>query len=122
MDIREFKPIILLLLLAVAVVVLVLSGNDLIFGNTSLVGFGLTLTSTGNWEYWIFTGSFIFSVLFGYMFYSIARDARKFYTIVEKGTKLSLTKNLKDVQKIAKRLGPAYEEKLAEASKKWNVR
>ncbi|MCL4343251.1 MAG: DUF3198 domain-containing protein [Candidatus Thermoplasmatota archaeon] len=122
MDIREYKPIIYLVILAASLIFMVITMNDLIFLNGSFRDAGLSLLSLGNWEYWIFAVSFVLTLLFGYMFFTILRDARKFYAIVENGNKLSLSKNLREMQEIAKKLGSNYEKKLAEATKRWNVR
>lgn len=121
-DLREYKPFAYIIILAVSVIFFIISANDLIFGDKYIMNNFVTLTSIGTWEYWVFTISFIFTVTFGYFVFVVFRDTRKFYDIIERGTKQSFLKNYKELQQIAKKLGPKLEESLAEATKKWKVK
>ncbi|MCL5731235.1 MAG: DUF3198 domain-containing protein [Candidatus Thermoplasmatota archaeon] len=121
-DLREYKPFIYIIILAVSAIFLIISANDLIFGDTYLAKNFVTLSSIGAWEYWVFTASFIFTVAFGYLVFVIFRDTRKFYDIIDRGTKQAFLKNYKELQQIAKKLGPKLEESLSEATKKWKVK
>ncbi|MEM0158041.1 MAG: DUF3198 domain-containing protein [Thermoplasmataceae archaeon] len=121
-SIREFQAYIYLVFLALGIVLLFITSNDLIFYNTSIYDSGLTFKVAGDWEYWIFALGIVLVMLFAYMYTKITRDYRKFRTILDGNSKQTFVKNLKNLQKIARNLGPRYEEELRRKIEEWKVK
>ncbi|MCL4437770.1 MAG: DUF3198 domain-containing protein [Candidatus Thermoplasmatota archaeon] len=121
-SIREYYRPIFLIIFAVSLVFLIITANDLIFRNAQMINDGLSLQQTGNWEYWIFAFALIFTLYFFYVFIKYSRDYNKFVSIINGNSKQNLVKNIADLRKIAKSLGPKYQEELKEALEKWKVK
>ena len=119
---REFQSYIYLALLASCVVILVMTINDLLVSNSALKNSGFTLTAAGAWETWIFAFALVFSIIFAYYFAKIVRETKKFHSLIASSSKHNFVKNLKDLQKIARNLGPRYEQILKESMDKWKVK
>jgi len=100
----------------------VISANDVIFHSDFLSNSALSFSSLGNWDYWIFVAGIIFTLLFFYFLYRITIDMRKFEELVSKQSKYNFVKSMKDLQKIARRLGPKYERQLTAAMEKFKVK
>ena len=121
-SIREYFRFIFLVIFAVSLIFLIISANDLIFRNPQMIIDGLTFQQTGAWEYWIFAVSVIFTIYFFYLFIKYSRDFNKFMSIISGNSKQNLVKNLNELRKIAKNLGPRYQQELKEAMDKWKVK
>ncbi|MCL4332208.1 MAG: DUF3198 domain-containing protein [Candidatus Thermoplasmatota archaeon] len=120
--IREYQFLVYLLLLCVSVLFFIISMNDQVFHNQALIRGSVTLNSTGSWIYWILALSFIFSLFFGYETYTVLKDTRSFYSLIKSDSKHSFVKNLKELERIAGRLGPMFSDELHTAKEKWKVR
>ena len=119
---REYQFYIYLALLAVGIVFLLMTLNDLIVRNPGLKSAGFTLASVGAWETWIFALAVILSAVFAYYFVKIARETKKFHNLIASSSKHSFVKNLRELQLIARHLGPKYESILKESMDKWKVK
>ncbi len=119
---REFQSYIYLALLASCIVILVMTINDLLVSNSALKNSGFTLTAAGAWETWIFAFALVFSIIFAYYFAKIVRETKKFHSLIASSSKHNFVKNLKDLQRIARILGPRYEQILKESMDKWKVK
>ncbi len=119
---REYQSIIYLILMAFGVALLVLTMNDLVIKNSSVIQSGFTLTVIGNWEYWIFALALIISATFAYYFVKVTNDTKSFNELIKSTSKHNFLKNLKKLQKIARNLGPKYEAQLQESMDKWKVK
>ncbi len=120
--IKDYQFYIYLVAFVISFFVLVISANDVIFHSDFLSNSALSFSSLGNWDYWIFVAGVIFTLLFFYFLYKITMDMRKFEELVSKQSKYNFVKSIKDLQKIAKRLGPKYERQLAAAMEKFKVK
>ncbi len=120
--IKDYQFYIYLVAFVISFFVLVISANDVIFHSDFLSNSALSFSSLGNWDYWIFVAGVIFTLLFFYFLYKITIDMRKFEELVSKQSKYNFVKSIKDLQKIAKRLGPKYERQLAAAMEKFKVK
>ncbi len=120
--IKDYQFYIYLVAFVISFFVLVISANDVIFHSGFLSNSALSFSSLGNWDYWIFVAGVIFTLLFFYFLYKITIDMRKFEELVSKQSKYNFVKSIKDLQKIAKRLGPKYERQLAAAMEKFKVK
>lgn len=116
--IREFQSFLYILGAAIGVVLFVLTSNELIFNSTALP----RLTSLGNWGYWVFTLSLIMMVVFFYFYYKVIRDARRFEELINSESKNIFSKNLKELEKISRKLGPRYVSELRSTKEKWKIR
>ena len=121
-SIREIQTFIYLILMLISLVVLIISFNDLVIKNSSFINSGLTFGQAGNWNYWILTISFIAFAIFAYIFFRLTSSVRKFRSIVSGSSKQNFLKNLKDLEALAKKLGPSFEESLSAAKLRWNVK
>ncbi|MHB1709235.1 MAG: DUF3198 domain-containing protein [Thermoplasmataceae archaeon] len=120
--IKDYQFYIYLVAFVISFFVLVISANDVIFHSDFLSNSALSFSSLGNWDYWIFVAGVIFTLLFFYFLYRITIDMRKFEELVSKQSKYNFVKSMKDLQKIAKRLGPKYERQLAAAMEKFKIK
>ena len=120
--IKDYQFYIYLVAFVISFFVLVISANDVIFHSNFLSSSALSFSSLGNWDYWIFVAGVIFTLLFFYFLYKITIDMRKFEELVSKQSKYNFVKSMKDLQKIARRLGPKYERQLAAAMEKFKVK
>lgn len=119
---RQYQTYIYLAFLALGVVILIMTINDLIVGNPGLKSSGFTLASTGAWETWIFAIALLISIIFAYYFAKVVQETKKFHSLVDSSSKHNFVKNLRDLQKIARHLGPRYEGILKESMEKWKVK
>ena len=120
--IKDYQFYIYLVAFVISFFVLVISANDVIFHSNFLSNSALSFSALGNWDYWIFVAGVIFTLLFFYFLYKITIDMRKFEELVSKQSKYNFVKSMKDLQKIARRLGPKYERQLAAAMEKFKVK
>lgn len=119
---RELQSYIYIIMAAISIVVFVIVFNNLLVGNQAIIKSGLSFASTGNWMYWIFTVSLIGLILFIYLYVRFLADAKKFADIISGSSKQNFIRNLKDLERIAYKLGPAFEKKLQEAKSHWNYK
>jgi|YelNatPaOPRAMG01_1025707.scaffolds.fasta_scaffold01319_13 hypothetical protein len=120
--IKDYQFYIYLVAFVISFFVLVISANDVIFHSDFLSNSALSFSSLGNWDYWIFVAGVVFTLTFFYFLYRINIDMRKFEELVSKQSKYNFVKSMKDLQKIARRLGPKYERQLAAAMEKFKVK
>ena len=120
--IKDYQFYIYLVAFVISFFVFVISANDVIFHSDFLSNSALSFSSLGNWDYWIFVAGVIFTLLFFYFLYRITIDMRKFEELVSKQSKYNFVKSMKDLQKIARRLGPKYERQLTAAMEKFKVK
>ncbi|MCL5441918.1 MAG: DUF3198 domain-containing protein [Candidatus Thermoplasmatota archaeon] len=120
--IKDYQFYIYLVAFVISFFVFVISANDVIFHSDFLSNSALSFSSLGNWDYWIFVAGIIFTLLFFYFLYRITIDMRKFEELVSKQSKYNFVKSMKDLQKIARRLGPKYERQLTAAMEKFKVK
>ena len=120
--IKDYQFYFYLVAFVVSFFALIISANDIIFHNDALSNSMLSFASLGNWDYWIFIAGVIFTLLFFYFLYKITSDMRKFEELVSKQSKYNFVKSMKDLQIIARRLGPKYEKQLTEAMEKFKVK
>lgn len=119
---RNYQFYIYVVLFAVGIVFLVITVNDLVTRNNAIIKAGLTLSTTGNWEYWIFAVSLVIAATFLYLTVKIASDTRKFESLINGESKYTFVKNIRDLQKLARELGPRYNDQLNQAMEKWKVK
>ena len=119
---RSFQSYIYAILMAVGAVLLLITFNDLLFHNQVLIDNGFSLIAAGNREYWIFALSLIMAFTFVYMFIKVTNDAKKFKTLINSSSKHTFVKNLRQLQKISKNLGPEYVIELERSMEKWKVK
>lgn len=121
-ELKEFQTVIYIVLAAVSIIFLIISGNDLITHNVAIKDSGLTLTSAGNWIYWIFLASVIGTGAFLYLYLHVISSLKKFNTLINSGSKQAFVKNLKELERIVRILGPRERTILREAREKWKVK
>lgn len=109
-------------LFAIGVVFLVITVNDLVIRNDAIIKSGLSLLSTGNWEYWIFAVSLVVAFTFFYLTLKIATQTKRFEDLISSESKYTFVKNIKELQKLARSLGPRYGEQLSRTMEKWKIR
>lgn len=119
---KNYQFYIYVVLFAVGIVFLIITVNDLVTRNSAIIKAGLTLSTTGDWEYWIFAVSLVVAATFLYLTVKIAADTRKFELLVNGESKYTFVKNIRDLQKLANELGPRYGDQLNKAMEKWKVK
>ncbi len=121
-SLREYQSIIYIIVAAISIVFLFISSNDLIFHNAGIKSSGLTLSSAGNWLYWILVVSALGTIIFLYLYAHIVSSLRKFNSLINSGSKQTFVKNLRELEKTARVLGPREKKLLKEAREKWKVK
>ncbi len=116
--VREYQGIIFIFLAAVGVVLFVLTANEYMF-NSSYVP---TLSAIGDWGYYVFVLGLFMLVVFFYLFFKVLSDTRTFESMINSDSKQTFTKNLKDLERISRKLGPAYVSQLKSTKDKWKVK
>ncbi|AKA47860.1 hypothetical protein IX51_00790 [uncultured archaeon] len=116
--IREYQSFLYILGAAIGVVLFVLTSNELIFKSSALPG----LSSLGNWGYWVFTLGLVMMIAFFYLYYRLLSDTKKFETLINSESKNTFSKNLRELDRISKKLGPRYVTELKETKEKWKLR
>lgn len=101
---------------------LAITTNDLMVRNQAFSSSGLSLSILGPWETWIFVFALIVSVTFAYFFFKVTNDTKRFHKLIQGSSKHNFVKNLRELQKISKNLGPKYESILEESMQKWKVK
>ncbi len=113
--------IVYLIISIVSILFVIISLNDLLFGNQVLMKL-ITLKSVGNWQYWILIASIIVFSYFAYMSYSVLNDMSKFKKLLKSSSKKTFIENIPDLERISKRLGTRYHDLLTQAKHKWGIR
>lgn len=108
--------------MAVGVVLLIMTVNDLIIKNTAVIDSGFTLQIMGEWETWLFAIAILIAAVFAYYFAKVTSDTKKFHRLMDSTSKQNFVKNLRELRKIARSLGPTYEEMLQKSMDKWKVK
>ncbi|MCL4328201.1 MAG: DUF3198 domain-containing protein [Candidatus Thermoplasmatota archaeon] len=120
--IKEFQFPIYLTVACVSAVFFIVSFNDEVIHNQTLIQDSLTLSSLGDWVYWIFALSFVLAAVFAYETYAVLRDTKSFYRLIRSDSKQNFVKNIKELNRISKKLGGTFREDLDSAKERWNVR
>ncbi len=116
--IREYQGIIYIFLAAVGVVLFILTSNEYLF-NSSLFP---TLTSIGDWGYYVFAVGIVMLIVFFYLFFKLLSDTRTFQSMINSESKQTFTKHLRDLERISRKLGPSYVEELKSTKERWKVK
>lgn len=119
---RDFQSVIYIVIAAVSIIFLVVSANDVIFKNAGISQSGLTLSSAGNWIYWILTASTILTIIFMYLYIHVIASLRKFNELINSHSKQVFVKNLRELERTARVLGSRERKMLKEAREKWKVK
>lgn len=119
---RDYQSVIYIVVAAVSIIFLLVSANDVIFHNKGISQSGLTLSSTGNWIYWILTASTIFTMIFLYLYIHVISSMRKFNELINSHSKQVFVKNLRELERTARILGSRERKLLREAREKWKVK
>lgn len=119
---RQFQTYLYLVFLAVGIVLLLITINDLIIQNASVSGAGFSLKSLGPWEMWVFVLAIILTAAFSYFFFKVTSETKRFTNLIQSSSKHNFVKNLKELEKISRNLGPKYQELLEESMQKWKVK
>lgn len=80
------------------------------------------LSSSGGWVYYIFFLSIIGLFYFGYVLGRAVIDRRKFEELINSDSKSTFVKNVRDLDIIAKRLGPSFRKRLDDKKEQLKVR
>ena len=118
---REYQYYMYLILAALFLILFVISFNDLVIHYSGISNV-VSLSSLGNWLYWIIAISFSLTLVFFYYLYRYTNDSKKFYNLINGSSKQTFVKNFKDLEIISSRLGPSYVKELEKAKNKWNMR
>jgi phosphotransferase system glucose/maltose/N-acetylglucosamine-specific IIC component len=121
-NLKNFTLIIYFGILIASVIVWVISANDLLFHYSGLTNNSITFNYLGNWNYWIFTISLVLVLIFAYYTYVWIKEDKKFITMTSSESKQTFVKNLKSLEKIARKHGSRFQSMLNEAKEKWKVR
>ncbi|GGM67391.1 hypothetical protein GCM10007108_01830 [Thermogymnomonas acidicola] len=118
--IREYQFQIYLALGVLGLILFIISSNDILFRSPYLDS--VSLSYIGNWDYWVFAVGIIMACVFLYLTYKVARDTRWFQEILSGNSKSLFVKNLKELERISRYLGPRFEDELNLAKERWKVR
>ena len=118
---REYQYYMYLVFTALFLILFLISFNDLVIHYSGISNL-VSLTSLGNWLYWVIAISFSLTILFFYYLYRYTNDSKKFYNLINGSSKQTFVKNFKELEIISSRLGPSYVKELEKAKYKWNMR
>jgi amino acid transporter len=121
-NIKNFTLIVYFGVLIASIIIWITSANDLLFHYSGLTENSFTFNYLGYWNYWIFVISLVLILIFAYYTYVWIKEDRKFITMTASESKQTFMKNIKALEKIARKHGSRYESILAEAKEKWKVR
>ncbi|MCL4413085.1 MAG: DUF3198 domain-containing protein [Candidatus Thermoplasmatota archaeon] len=109
---REFTIPISLVLLAISIFVTIIS--LIYFFNLAVlpVQFSDFINFTGNYIYYIFALSVAGDLYFIYIFVSTLEARRKFEELMSTDSKLAFVNNVRELEKMAKKLGPTFRGRL----------
>ena len=62
------------------------------------------------------------AIAFFYLYYRLLSDTKKFETLINSESKNTFSKNLRELDRISKKLGPRYVTELKETKEKWKLR
>lgn len=118
---REYIIYISIILLVVGVFLLIITIYG-IFALSIAPGFVYSFTKyVGDWIYWIFVLSIAMSIAGLYYTYDTIRKTREFFKYLNSDSKSKFISKLKDLEILAYKLGPHYQEMLEEKKKEWKV-
>ncbi|MCL4350683.1 MAG: DUF3198 domain-containing protein [Candidatus Thermoplasmatota archaeon] len=109
------------LITIVSVAIFIIASNDLVFHNpgfTSVVSF----SSVGNWNYWILILAFLVFLVMFYYTYEWIKDDIFFNSNIHSDSKASFLKNMRKLEKIARKHGGLYNERLKEKKASWKIK
>ncbi len=76
----------------------------------------------GEWNWWFLTLGLILLFVGGWYTVDTIRKKMKFEEYINSDSKKKFVQNLRDLEEIAYKLGPVYEERLEEKKKEWKVK
>ncbi len=76
----------------------------------------------GNWNWWFLTLGLILLAIGGWYVYDTIRKRSKFEEYMATESKKKFVQDLRDIEEIAYKLGPKYEERLAEKKREWHIK
>ena len=76
----------------------------------------------GAWNWWFLILGVILLLAGGWYAVDNIRKRRKFEEYIESDSKKKFVQNLRELEEIAYKLGPKYEERLAEKKREWRVK
>jgi heme exporter protein D len=80
------------------------------------------LSSSGGWAYYIFLVAFIGFLYFAYLLVQTVNDRRKFEELIASDSKSIFVKNVRDLDVIARRLGPSFKKRLENKKEQLRVK
>ncbi|CAC11498.1 hypothetical membrane protein [Thermoplasma acidophilum] len=118
-SIRDYQFIIYAIVFVASFSVLIIVSNQLLFHNAFL---DTAAFDVGNWVYWIFAVSFIFTITMAYLMVRNLSDRAKFESMINSPSKSVFVRNLNELEALAVRLGKSYRIQLDQAKEKWKVK
>lgn len=76
----------------------------------------------GAWNWWFLTLGLILLFVGGWYSFDTIRKKREFEEYINSDSKKKFVQNLRDLEEIAYKLGPVYEERLEEKKREWKVK
>lgn len=76
----------------------------------------------GNWNWWLLTLGVILISVGGWLTYDTFKKKSEFEEYINTDSKKKFVQNLRDLEEIAYKLGPKYEERLAEKKREWRIK
>ncbi|PYB68654.1 DUF3198 domain-containing protein [Thermoplasma sp. Kam2015] len=118
-SIRDYQFIIYAVVFVASFTVLIIASNQLLFHNAFL---DAAAFDVGDWVYWIFALSFIFTITMAYLMVKNLSDRAKFESMINSPSKSIFVRNMNDLEMLAARLGKSYKIQLDQAKEKWKVK
>lgn len=119
---KEFKIPISLVMIAITLFLFVLVVIKFFDLSTLPLSFQSFLTTLGGWAYYIFVISLAGLLYFGYLLAVTVSQRRKFEELIYTDSKAAFVKNVRDLDSISVKLGPAFRKRYEDKKEQLHVK
>jgi uncharacterized protein (DUF58 family) len=119
---KEFKIPISLIMMAVTLFLFILMVIDFFSLTILPVEFQSFVTALGGWSYYIFVLSLVGFLYFAYLLAATTAQRRRFEELIESDSKSTFVKNSRDLDIIARKLGPSFRKRFEEKKDQLRVK
>ncbi|MEF8834528.1 MAG: DUF3198 domain-containing protein [Candidatus Thermoplasmatota archaeon] len=119
---RQNEFVISIIAIMVGTVMLLIGLFGTLLSDYSPEGFTVMTNAIGNWKWWLLVVGIILIFIFAIMIYLRIKRLREFKDLFETESKSKFRKNVVEIEELAIKLGPEFEDKVVEKEEEFNLK
>ncbi|MEF8831985.1 MAG: DUF3198 domain-containing protein [Candidatus Thermoplasmatota archaeon] len=119
---RQNEFVISIIAIMVGTVMLLIGLFGTFLSDYSPEGFTVMTNAIGNWKWWLLVVGIILIFIFAIMIYLRIKRLREFKDLFETESKSKFRKNVVEIEELAIKLGPEFEDKVVEKEEEFNLK